>query len=87
MLGASLEWTVVMSRSIRAKLVRYGYDGEYLSRPVTLDAIMVMDEDHGVVLEIVLPRSGGGAEENAVFICAAELRKILADPCAGVCIQ
>ncbi len=76
-----------MSRTIQAKLVRYGYDGEYLSRPVTLDAIMVMDEDHGMVLEIVLPKTGGGAEENAVLICAAELRKILVDACAGVCVQ
>ena len=68
-----------MSRMIEAKLVRYGRDGQYLAGLVTLDAGMVMDENHGTVLEIVLPSLEAGAGESAVLISAAELRKLI-DP-------
>ena len=68
-----------MSRTIEAKLVRYGRDGQYVAGPVTLDAGLVLDENHGAVLEIVLPGLEACAGESAVLISAAELRKLI-DP-------
>ncbi len=75
-----------MSRTIQAQLVRYGYDGEYLSRPVALNACMVMDEDNGVLLEIVLPHLADSTEEREILVSASELRKIVVNPVAGICI-
>jgi hypothetical protein len=62
---------------IEAKLVRYGRDGQYVARQVTLDAGMVLDEEHGTVLEIVLPSLEACAAESAVLISATELRKLV----------
>jgi hypothetical protein len=65
-----------MSRTILAKWVHYGQDGEYIGPPVALDGVIVHDEKHGWVLEIVLPGSTGTSFENAIFVSVDELQKL-----------
>lgn len=58
------------------RIIRFMGDGEYLSPPLDLEGCLVHDEDHGWVLEFVLPISGDGAAEAALFIPLDELKKI-----------
>jgi hypothetical protein len=64
------------SATIYAKLVRYRADSEYPADPVVLDGDIVLDDEHGWVLEIVLPQVNVPRGESAIFIPIAELKKL-----------
>ncbi|HTV98266.1 MAG TPA: hypothetical protein VMA54_20935 [Steroidobacteraceae bacterium] len=65
-----------MSRTIFAKLVHYGHDGKYVGPPVALAGVIVNDEEHGWVLEIVLPDSEQSPIESAILVSVVELQKL-----------
>jgi hypothetical protein len=71
-----------MSQTIHAKLVYYRHDGEFIGAPITLDGGIVNDEEHGWVLEIVLPVSSElpvsneARCEGAILVSVSELQKL-----------
>jgi hypothetical protein len=65
-----------MSQTIYAKLVHYRHDGKYLGAPVTLEGSIVVDDEHGCVLEIALPGSTETGLESAIFVSVSELQKL-----------
>jgi hypothetical protein len=64
-----------MTPTILAHLLEYRNDGEYCADPVTIEAQMVEDERHGVVLEIPLPSLEHQGRERVVQIPLQQLRR------------
>jgi len=70
---AQADWEVPLPRVVAARLVHFSTNGEYTTPPIALEGGIVMDEDHGWVLEVVLPMKGIGDGECAVLIPITEL--------------
>jgi hypothetical protein len=67
----------VMQPASSAFLLQYDKDGEYINEPFELEAQVVADERHGVVLEILLPANGSQQVESAVQIGIPQLAQLL----------
>ncbi len=66
--------------SIEARLVHYLLDGEYTAPPLALEGHVVHDEDHGWVLELVLPTAADIQGEYAVLIPLPPLHRLMGPP-------
>ena len=64
-----------MTPTVLAYLLRYTLDGEFCADPMTIEGQIVVDDRHGVVLEILLPASAGQDDERVVQIPVRQLRR------------
>jgi hypothetical protein len=62
-----------MTPTVLAYLLRYTVDGEFCADPMTIEGQIVVDERHGVVLEILLPALADQDEERVVQIPVEQL--------------
>lgn len=61
---------------IEARFVHYAESGEDMAPPEPLEARIVDDHEHGMVLEIVLPNPEYAIGSKAVFVPVSELKKL-----------
>ena len=67
---------------VEATLLHYTREGKKLSHPRSLVGQVVIDEEHGAVLEIVLPSLRHSFGEHAILIGVRDLRRL-----TGICLS